>query len=67
MSIEMEKLAARHEKEKDPAEKAHLKAEMDQIPVTSGELDQVQQREANRKTADIAAYRQKKKTVKNPG
>lgn len=61
MSTEMEKLAARHRNEKDPVEKAHLKEEMDQMPITAGELDQVQQREADRKTADIATYRQKRK------
>jgi hypothetical protein len=57
----MEKLTDRYHNTKDPAERAHLKSEMDQIPVTAGELDQVQQREADRKTADVKKYREKRK------
>lgn len=61
MSTEMEKLAARHRNERNPVEKAHLKSEMDQMPLSSGELDQVQQREHDRHEVDVKAYREKRK------
>lgn len=53
---EFDKVAERYQNEKDPAEKAHLRRELDQMPLSSGELEQVQQREANRQQADIAAF-----------
>lgn len=58
---ESEKLVQRYESEKDLTEKAHLKSELDQMPLTSGQLDQVQEREADRYTADIKAYREERK------
>ena len=58
MTREVEKLAERHRDEKNPEEKAHLKREMDQIPLSSGELEQVQQREVDRKTNDIRVCRE---------
>ncbi len=61
MTQEFEKLTGRYEKEKDPEEKQKLKKELDQMPMSTGELDQVQQREADRKAADIEAYRQQRK------
>ena len=57
---ESERLMQRYENEKDPVEKAHLKSELDQMPLTSGQLDQAVEREANRKTADIKAFREKR-------
>jgi hypothetical protein len=58
---ESEKLKERISSEKDPAEKAHLRSELDQVPLTSGELDQVKEREVRRKEADIKAYRRARK------
>ena len=55
-----EKLKVRLQNEKDPTEKAHLKSELDQMLLTSGELEQVQQREADRKTNDIRVFREKR-------
>ena len=57
---ESEKLKERIGREKNPAEKEHLRSELDQVPLTSGELDQVIEREAARKEADIKAYRKKR-------
>ncbi len=60
MKTDMEKLTEKYHNTKDPHEKAQLKSEMDQIPVTAGQLDQVQQREADRQAADIKKYREKR-------
>lgn len=57
---ESEKLAKRYEEEKDAVEKAHLKRELDRMPLTSGELEQVVDREAARKTADIEEFHKKR-------
>lgn len=57
---EFDKLAERYENEKNPEEKKHLKRELDQMPITSGDLEQAQQREADRHTADVEAYREKR-------
>ncbi len=57
---EFEKVSERYRNEKDPVEKAHLKSELDQMPITSGELDQVQQREADRHTADVRTFHEKR-------
>lgn len=57
---ESEKLTQRYENEKDPEEKAHIKRELDQMPLTSGQLDQVQQREVDRHDADVRVYREKR-------
>lgn len=61
MKTDMQKLTERHRSEKNSEKRAKLKAEMDQIPVTSGELDQVLEREHDRHKADIAAYREARK------
>ncbi len=58
---ESEKLIQRYESEKDLVEKAHLKAELDQMPIASGELEQVQQREIDRHTAATKGYRETRK------
>ncbi len=60
MTTEVEKAVKRMEKVKDPAEKAHIKAEIDQMPLSSGELDQAMEREANRKTNDVKEFREKR-------
>ncbi len=57
---ESEKLKEKIGNEKNPAERAHLRSELDQVPLTSGELDQVVEREARRKEAGIKAYRKKR-------
>lgn len=57
---ESEKLKDRIMNEKNPVEKAYLKQELDQIPLTSEELERAIEREADRKTADIRAYREKR-------
>ncbi len=57
----MQKLAELYEKEQNPKKKQELKSEMDKVPLTSGELDQTQQHEADRKAADIQAYREKRR------
>lgn len=61
MSVEMEKLSRRYHSEKDPVERRKIKADMDRVPMTTGELDQVQQREADRHAADVKVYREKRK------
>lgn len=58
---DMQKLIERHRKEKNPEERAHLKQEMDQIPVTDGQLNQVVEREHDRHEIDIKEYRKKRK------
>lgn len=60
MKTEIEKLTDRYYNERNPAEKQKLKREIDQLPMTDGELEQVQQREADRKAADIKAFRERK-------
>ena len=60
MATEAEKATRKMNETKDPVERAHIKSEIDQMPITSGELEQVQQREADRKTADIAAFHKKR-------
>ncbi len=55
----MEKLTEKYNNTKDPAERAQLKGEMGKVPVTSGELEQVQQREADRQVAAVQAFEQK--------
>ena len=60
MRTDMEKLAERHQNEKNPVVRAKLKSEMDQIPVTSGELSQAMEREHDRKEADIREYRKQR-------
>ena len=61
MSTDMQKLTAMYEKEQKPEKRQKLKEEMDKVPLTSGELDQTQQHEADRKAADIQAYREKRR------
>jgi hypothetical protein len=61
MTIEMDKLIKKHRNERNPEERAHLKTEMDQMPLSSGELDQVQQREHDRHETDVKTYREKRK------
>lgn len=56
MKSEMRKLTERHRDERNPEERAHLKREMDQIPVSPGELEQVHQREIDRKANDIRVF-----------
>ena len=58
---ESEKLMQRYENEKDPVEKAHLKSELDKMPLTSGDMEQVQQREADRQAEDIRVFNEKRK------
>ena len=57
---ESEKLKDRIMNERNPVERAHLKNELDQIPLTSSELEQVQQREIDRKAAFVRSYREKR-------
>ena len=45
---EFEKAVKKMEGTKDPMEKAHIKAEIDQMPISSSDLEQAQQREADR-------------------
>ncbi len=61
MTTEMEKLADRHRNERNPEERSHLKSVMDQMPLSSGELDHVQEREHDRQKEDVEAYREKRK------
>ena len=58
---ESDKLKTRITNEKNPAERAHLRSELDQVPLTSGELDQVVEREAKREQQYVDDYRQKRK------
>ena len=58
---ESEKLKERITNEKNATERAHLKKELDQIPMTSSELEQVVEREEARKTADIEDFHRKRK------
>ena len=60
MKTDMEKLTDKYYKEKNPEERALLKNQMDQIPVTAEQLDQAQQRESDRLAADIKTYQEKK-------
>ncbi len=61
MTTEADRTIKRYNETKDPVEKAHLKKQIDQMPMSSGELEQVQQREADRKTADIKEFHEKRK------
>lgn len=61
MTTEMEKAVTRMNKTKDPAEKAHIKADIDQMPLSSGELDQAIESEVNRKANDIKVFREERK------
>ncbi len=45
---EVDKAIRKMEGTTDPVEKAHIKAEIDQMPISSGDLEQAQQREADR-------------------
>jgi len=56
-----EKITERLRNEKNPEERQHLKNEIDQIPLSSAELEQVQQREIDRKANDIREFREKRK------
>lgn len=58
---ESEKLKTRIMKERNPTERAHLRSELDKVPLTSGELDQVKEREHDRKQNDIKTFREKRK------
>ena len=61
MTTEVEKAIKRMEKAKDLTEKAHIKAEIDQMSLSSGEVEQAIEREANRKTNDIKEFREERK------
>ncbi len=56
MTTEVEKAIKKMEGTKDPIEKAHIKAEIDQMPISSGELEQAQQSEADRLTHDKKVF-----------
>ena len=58
MTIEFEKAVKKMEETKDPVEKAHIKSEIDQMPISTNELDQAKEREANRKAEDIKTFRE---------
>ena len=62
MTKEMEKLTDRYYNEKNPEEKKHLKREMDQTPLSSGELERAQQREVDRQAADIESFHKRKRS-----
>ena len=56
---DMEKLQKHYENAKTPGERAEIKAEMDQVPVSSGQLDQVLEREAQRQEEAVEQYSKK--------
>ncbi len=58
MTVEAEKAVRKMNETKDPAERAHIKKDIDQMPLSSGELEQTQQREVNRKAEDIRVFRE---------
>lgn len=58
MTIEAEKAIRKMNDTKNPTEKAHIKKEIDMMPLSSGELDHVQQREEDRKVNDIKVFRE---------
>ncbi|KKN16577.1 hypothetical protein LCGC14_0974570 [marine sediment metagenome] len=61
MTAEVEKAVKRLDETKDPVEKAHIKSEIDMMPLSSGELDQVKEREHNRKANDIKVFHEQRK------
>lgn len=58
MTAEVEKAISKMNKTKDPVERAHIREDIDQMPLSSGELEQVQQREVDRKAEDIRVFRE---------
>lgn len=60
MTIEAEKATRIMNNTKDLDERAHIKEDIDMMPLSSGELDQVQQREEDRITDDIREFKAKK-------
>ena len=56
MQSAFEKAVEAMDKCKDPAEKAHIKSEIDAMPLSTGQLDQVIEREVLRKEHDIKVY-----------
>lgn len=61
MTTEVERAIRKMEETKDPEERAHIKAEIDQMPISSSELSQAQEREADRKANDIKEFREQRK------
>ena len=61
MTVEAEKAIRKMEQTRDPAERAHIKSDIDQMPLSSGELDQTKEREHDRKQRDIKKFREKRK------
>lgn len=59
MTIEADKAKRRYLSERDPAERKKIKSDLDQMPLSSGELGQVKEREHNRKQRDIKEFREK--------
>jgi len=57
VTVEAEKAIKKMNDTKNPAEKAHIKEDIDRMPLSSGEIDQVQQREVDRKANDIKVFR----------
>lgn len=58
MTIEVERAVKKMNDTKDPAEKAHIKEDIDKMPLSSGELEQAQEREVDRKANDIKVFRE---------
>lgn len=60
MTREADRLIKRYEREKNPGERTKIKTDLDQVPLSSGELEQVQVREVARKSKDIEEFHRKK-------
>lgn len=60
MTREADRLKSRHCNERDPAERGKIKKDLDQVPLSDGELNQVEQREIDRKKSHIEEFHRSK-------
>ncbi len=56
MTREADKLTSRYRGERNLSERAKMKKDLDQMPLSDSELGQVKQREIKRKQSDIKEF-----------